>query len=76
MLERVDFEEERCKGCGLCVNECPQHIIKLSDRINKKGYRPAEVTDQEACTSCAACARICPDGVISVYRPDRKSSAS
>ncbi|MCD8511485.1 MAG: 4Fe-4S binding protein [Bacillus sp. (in: Bacteria)] len=73
---RVQFYEDHCKGCSLCITVCPQQIINLGDRLNKKGYRPAEVWDQEKCTSCAACARICPDAVISVYRPEKNKKAA
>lgn len=65
---RVVFAEDRCKACELCIAVCPQDIIRLADRINKGGYRPAFVTEQEKCTSCTACAVICPDHVISVFR--------
>jgi len=69
----VIIDEDRCKGCGLCVSVCPVHILKLSeDRFNAKGYRPVEVTDPEACTGCAMCATICPDVVFTVYRQRRR----
>ena len=71
-VKRVIFAEERCKGCELCIPVCPKGIIKISDRINRHGYHPAEVIDIDACTSCAICALICPDVVIKVYRPDKK----
>lgn len=67
-MQRVVFDEERCKGCELCTAVCPQKIIFMADRFNSKGYRVATVTEQEKCTSCALCARTCPDVVISVYR--------
>lgn len=76
MDKRVIFNEDICKGCGLCVNVCPPSIIKISETINLKGYHPAYVEDQEACISCAACGRICPDGVITVFRPIERKTAS
>lgn len=74
-LERVRFEEGRCKGCSLCVTVCPVHIIHLDDRINRLGYHPATVVEQEKCTSCTLCAIVCPDLVIEVFRPTKKVSA-
>lgn len=66
---RVQFVEERCKACELCVHFCPQKIIHLArDRINASGYHPAEVKEQERCTSCRICALMCPDVVIEVYK--------
>lgn len=65
----VKFDEERCKGCELCISVCPVKILKLHEtRINSKGYRPASVADAEKCTGCASCAVMCPDGAICVYR--------
>ncbi|MDA3846269.1 MAG: 4Fe-4S binding protein [Vallitaleaceae bacterium] len=67
-MARVTFNEERCKGCGLCTSACPKKIINLSNRINQKGYHPAEVMDMDSCIGCAMCATICPDVVITVEK--------
>jgi len=67
-VAKVEFNEERCKGCGLCTVVCPEDIIALAARINKMGYHPAQVKEMDKCTGCTLCARICPDCVIKVYR--------
>ncbi|XPV76340.1 MAG: 4Fe-4S binding protein [Desulfovibrio sp.] len=69
-MSRIVVDEERCKGCLLCTTVCPVEIIVQSDRINKKGYKPAELPaeSQEKCIGCASCALICPDVAIKVYR--------
>ena len=68
-MAKVTFNEEICKGCGLCVIACPKKIISLSkDTINQKGYHPATVTDAEKCIGCAFCATMCPDCVITVEK--------
>ena len=68
-MNKVTFREERCKGCELCVSACPKKIIAISkDRINAKGFSPAEITDQEKCIGCAFCATVCPDVVITVEK--------
>lgn len=68
-MAKVTFNEERCKGCGLCVNACPKHILTLEkEKINQKGYHPAAIVDQSACIACAFCATMCPDSVIKVEK--------
>ena len=63
------FDEERCKGCGLCIAVCPKKIIALDkDKINKKGYNPAGIANLDLCTSCAQCAIICPDVAIRIEK--------
>ena len=67
-MPKVTFREDMCKGCGLCVGACPKKILKLSDKLNSKGYRIAQITDQSACIACAFCATMCPDCVITVEK--------
>ena len=55
-LPKVEFERERCKGCELCVSVCPTKIIFMDEKINKKGYRVATVTEMDS-ASAAPCAR-------------------
>jgi 2-oxoglutarate ferredoxin oxidoreductase subunit delta len=69
-MARVTFREERCKGCGNCIQVCPKKIITFAEKLNDKGYHPVEVTEERMgqCTACTACARMCPDCVIVVER--------
>lgn len=68
-MNKVTFNVDLCKGCGLCVDACPKKIISLkADVLNKKGYHPAGITDEEKCIACAMCASMCPDVVIKVEK--------
>jgi 2-oxoglutarate ferredoxin oxidoreductase subunit delta len=67
-MAKVTFDENLCKGCGLCVGACPKKIVKLKTEINVKGYHPACVEDQDSCIGCAFCATMCPDCVITVEK--------
>lgn len=68
-MAKVTFKTDICKGCGLCVSACPKNLIIIEKtKINKKGYSPAEITDQEQCIGCAFCATMCPDCVITVEK--------
>jgi 2-oxoglutarate ferredoxin oxidoreductase subunit delta len=69
MNNKVTFNEDICKGCGLCVSVCPVKIISLDkDRLNVKGYTPAVVKDMDKCIACTNCATMCPDCVITVEK--------
>ena len=73
----VVIDEDRCKGCSLCVPVCPKHILELAQgRFNAKGYPPIAVTDMDACTGCTLCAIVCPDVVFTVYRRRRAPKAA
>ena len=68
-MANVTFKVDQCKGCGLCVNACPKGILKIAtDKINAKGYSPAEMTDRAKCIACAFCATMCPDCIITVEK--------
>lgn len=73
-MSRVEFREERCKGCLLCTLVCPKEIIRQSTRFNPQGYKVAEVLPDamEECTGCGFCAEICPDFAITVWRSKKK----
>ena len=59
---------ERCKGCEVCVVNCPTDVIRLAQEVNAKGYHFAYMEHPELCTGCSNCAIVCPDAVITVYR--------
>ena len=60
----IYVERERCKGCGFCVEFCPQDCLVLAPDFNAKGYHPPVLADQDACTGCDLCALYCPDFAI------------
>lgn len=65
----VLIETDRCKGCALCVSVCPQHVLRLGEGYNARGYHPVELDESAgSCTGCAICAVMCPDVVFTVLR--------
>ncbi|HEY3336783.1 MAG TPA: 4Fe-4S dicluster domain-containing protein [Candidatus Limnocylindrales bacterium] len=67
-FQPVVVADERCKGCGLCVDACPPGVLVLDERfVNAMGHHVARLVDADACTSCAKCARVCPDAVLTIY---------
>ncbi len=66
-LPKVIVDNNRCKGCEMCVIACPKKILGLDHSItNSKGYHPAHVTDESACIGCGSCTIMCPDCAIKV----------
>ncbi len=55
----LEFDEARCKGCGMCVAVCPHAVFVL-----KNGR--AILADRGACMECGACAKNCEPGAIRV----------
>jgi 2-oxoglutarate ferredoxin oxidoreductase subunit delta len=66
--------DERCKGCGFCVEFCPRAVLVMSKETNSKGYHPPTVVDSEACSDCGLCTLLCPD--FAIYVESSMTSAS
>jgi 2-oxoglutarate ferredoxin oxidoreductase subunit delta len=49
-----------CKGCGICVAFCPEHVFALGEDGRATPANP------EACTNCQICDRLCPDFAITL----------
>ena len=56
---------ELCKGCRLCVKNCPTKAIIPLTTVNKKGYEVIAV-DEDLCIGCGICYKVCPDYVFTV----------
>ncbi len=68
MKGAIVVDKEKCKGCSVCVVNCPSQVIALTAEVNGKGYPMAYMANPGACTGCTNCATVCPDSVITVYR--------
>lgn len=61
---RVIVMEDRCKGCGFCVEYCPREVLRFSKAFNKKGYHFPEAVEKEKCVNCHFCEVLCPEFAI------------
>jgi 2-oxoglutarate ferredoxin oxidoreductase subunit delta len=69
VLGAVDINQERCKGCNLCVVACPTNVLALQlKEVNNRGYHFAYMENPDKCIGCTSCATVCPDACIEVYR--------
>ena len=67
MSERIttSIDQEKCTGCGLCLEVCPDQTISMeADRAVVTGSR---------CLQCGHCAAICPVAAIEVKAIDPDS---
>ncbi len=64
----VFIGDERCKGCGFCVEFCPTGALELSVEFNEKGYHPPVLAHEEQCNGCDLCGLYCPDFAIYALR--------
>ncbi|MDD3725979.1 MAG: 4Fe-4S binding protein [Candidatus Ratteibacteria bacterium] len=66
----VKVKKERCKGCGLCIDVCPQKVFCVSREFNKMGYHYIEPEGEGkgSCTGCQRCVMICPDVAIEILK--------
>lgn len=67
-MHRIIINQSRCKGCGLCVDVCPQNLISVDERMNKKGVYPAFSSQPELCSGCRLCVTVCPDVAIEIFQ--------
>jgi NAD-dependent dihydropyrimidine dehydrogenase PreA subunit len=58
---RVEVQSDRCKGCGICVENCPTHSLELGTGLNILGYHPVEYREDSGCTGCGVCFFSCPE---------------
>ena len=79
-MPKITIDKEKCKGCYLCIVNCPHNLIKAAVGLNAKGVKPAAFTGGKparqksglrrsgGCTGCTMCAVICPECIIEVYK--------
>ncbi|MEM2118657.1 MAG: 4Fe-4S dicluster domain-containing protein [Candidatus Bathyarchaeia archaeon] len=64
--------KDQCKGCGYCIEYCPQKVFEESDEINARGVHPPKITDENKCLLCCFCTAVCPDFAIFVVEKEGK----
>ena len=60
-----------CKGCERCIISCPKNLLKMSKKINERGYHYVEYIGS-GCTGCANCYYSCPEPLaIEIHIPQK-----
>jgi len=60
----IHIVQDRCKGCGYCIEFCPKDVLEFSEEFNIKGYHPPLVKNPDECVNCRLCEMLCPDFAI------------
>ncbi len=59
----VDFDSDKCIGCGYCVSACPFDVPKL-DPIDQKAYKCTMCSDRLQVGQEPACVKTCTTGAL------------
>ena len=63
-----EIDNDKCKGCALCITVCPKNVLEIAEQVNAKGYFPAYQARPEDCIHCTACCIMCPDMAITIKK--------
>jgi ferredoxin len=63
MNEIVSIDKDRCVGCGICIQKCPQQILYID-----RETMTCDVIDQSKCDRQGGCEEACPVGAIKINR--------
>lgn len=55
----LKLDENKCTGCGMCLDVCPHEVFKMNEKHVK-------IHNRDACMECGACSLNCPANAISV----------
>ncbi|WRE31023.1 4Fe-4S dicluster domain-containing protein [Helicobacter pylori] len=66
----VWVNEDRCKGCDICVSVCPAGVLGMGIEKESVLGKVAKVAYPESCIGCVQCELHCPD--FAIYVADRK----
>ena len=69
-----EIDTDRCKGCSLCVEVCPKHVLDISGEVNARGYFPAYQARPEDCIHCSVCCIMCPDVAITISEVEEEKA--
>lgn len=53
------LDENKCTGCGMCLDVCPHEVFKTNSRH-------VVIQNRDACMECGACSLNCEANAISV----------
>lgn len=72
----IELDTNKCTGCLLCIDLCPNKLLRPSGKINPDGYEPAKIIDSPYCLGlgCQNCYLICPHNAIKMVPVEKDLS--
>jgi len=58
---QISISQDACRGCQLCVDECPVDVITFDETEER-----ASVSHANDCIACLSCSYLCPSGALSI----------
>jgi NAD-dependent dihydropyrimidine dehydrogenase PreA subunit len=58
-MYNVKVDEEKCVGCGECVDVCPVEVFELKDEKSVP-------VNADECLGCESCIEVCEEDAITV----------
>jgi len=58
-MVEIKIDNEKCDGCGTCVDTCPVEVFEIREE-------KSVVVNPDECLVCMACEVQCPNGAIKV----------
>lgn len=68
----MQVDEDKCKGCGLCVEACPVNAIALSEPAEDMPKKRHAVCDDDVCLGCGVCYSACKTGAIQMTPREKR----
>jgi len=60
---QISYFREKCTLCGICVDNCPNEALILSDN--------GIIRDDNLCNTCGSCVEACPDNVMELIGEEK-----
>jgi NAD-dependent dihydropyrimidine dehydrogenase PreA subunit len=62
-MYKIEVDQEKCIGCGECVDVCPVDVYEMQDEKSV----PVNI---EECIGCESCIEVCEQEAITVTEVD------
>ncbi|MEW6623174.1 MAG: DUF362 domain-containing protein [Bacillota bacterium] len=57
----IEFSEDKCSGCTICIKSCPASALQLDNKLPK--------VNNKECIHCYCCQELCPNNAVSIKKP-------